>query len=202
MQLTEREKAERIRAQYRADTAEVAADPDLTPDAKRRRSADIWAKTQRQLDELREAEAGRLSALERDLERKLFSTPTGRPGADPISTRDAHDRAAQLSTPLEASDLLARAELNADEALARAIARRAVEQSRTAPTKETSAAWDDVAASFLDARPSLMPVVEDLAQIERLHTRQLFSPFAIPKPYDVGNHDLNIAAADARAEAV
>ena len=83
---------------------------------------------------------------QRELEGALFgaSATSGDPASWAISRRDAGDRVAQIKTPTQAAELLARAERSNDEPLARAVAERAHEMD-----------WADVANAFLDGRPHL-----------------------------------------------
>lgn len=54
--------------------------------------------------------------------------------------------------------------------------------------------WDQVARAFIDARPEHADVVEELAFIENLGGRKIFTPFTLAKPYGVLPADINRAA--------
>ena len=192
MDLHERQRAETIRAQYTAAEKTLRADADLSDDGRSRRLAEAWVKARKELDGLRESETARLASRERELERRLFGLPSS-DGAEAISIRDAQDRASRITRSDEAAALLERAERNGDQALARAVAHHAIQQSRTAPTREAVGQWDNVAGAFLDARPQYADVVEELAQIERLGAREVFSPFSLPQPNGVLPVDINRA---------
>jgi hypothetical protein len=55
-------------------------------------------------------------------------------------------------------------------------------------------AWTGVLAAYIDARPHVASVVDELAQIERLTTRQILSPFSLTQLADVTSADVNAAA--------
>lgn len=190
----ERERAERIQQTYAATVARIRSDHDLTDEARGRRLAEAWRTTRAKLDELRTAEQTRLAKREQELERKLFGTGWLDGASEAISNRDAQDRASRLARSDEATRLLRRAEQNGDQALARAIAHHALQQSRQAPSPQASRDWDSVVGAFLDARPHTAPVVEELAMIERLGTRQVFSPFSLPQPNGVAPEHINAAS--------
>ncbi|MGY1778767.1 hypothetical protein [Geodermatophilus sp. SYSU D01036] len=193
----ERERAERVQQRYANHAARLRADSDLTEHARQRRLADAWVAARRELDALREEEHRRLAARECDLEQRLFGlTQTGADSASQaISARDAQDRAARVTGPAEAAELLERAERNADSTLARAIAHHALQQSRTAAFREQVQAWDAVLGAFLDARPHVAPVVEELAQIERLSSREVLGPYSLAQPSGIAPSVLNAASA-------
>ncbi len=134
-----------------------------------------------------------LAARQRELEHRLFGL--GGYGPDSathaISARDAHDRAGRLTRPQEAASLLHRAEHNGDQVLARAIAQHAVDQSRGAMTREIERAWDEVLGAFVEARPHLQNVVEELAQIERLSQPAVLGPFSLARPAGALPSDFN-----------
>jgi hypothetical protein len=191
----ERETAERIRARYAEDVAEVRANADLSDEGKQRQLAGLYAKAQAELDRHAAAERELLAERTTTLERTMYGPPNTvslDPASYAISARDASDRAARLEDPTEALDLLRRADTNRDEVLARAIMRRAVERPRTGVGRIDDA-WDQVGEAFLDARPSMMSIAEELAEIERMGQRQIFSPFSVTRPRDVPTHQINTA---------
>lgn len=194
---THREKAEHIRAGYTERVAAIKADRDLSEEGKRRQLASEYLRAKGELDRLADAERAELTTRKTELEHDLFGARGMRRsldgGAHAISARDASDRAAQLTTPAAAADLLRRAEADGDELLARAVARRCIESSDGAMTKQISRQWDEVTTIYLDSRPSLMPVVEELAEIETMTTGQIFSPFSVRQPNGVQQSDLRAA---------
>ena len=188
----ERDKALKVHERYLDRLARLRGDLDLTDDARRRRMAEEWNTARAELDELQKAERARLSKREVELERKLFGLGSYDGVSQAISTRDAQDRAAQLTRADQATELLRRAERNGDDALARAVAHHALQQSRQAMTPDQSRAWDAVLGEFVDTRPSTSPIVEELALIERLTGAQpVFGPYSRTKPLGVTPADIN-----------
>ena len=199
-----RDRANQIRDRYSAEVARLTSDHDLTDEARQRRLAETFVRTRDELRGLGERDSQALGLRRHVLERDLLSA-SGVRGMDSashaISARDASDRAAQITSPTQAAELLARAEADGDELLARAVARRCVDASAKGSSREAGA-WDDVTRVYVDARPSLMPVVEELAEIEAMTERQVFSPFAIPRPYGVAEQYINTAASSSIDAAV
>ena len=193
----ERKRALEIQQRYTTAIQRLRDDRDLTDEA-RRRLVEEWTRASKELGEPRADERDRLTRREGELERRLFGLG-GAGGLDgaaqAISARDAQDRAGRLTDPQEAAALLARAEQNGDPTLARAIAHHALQQSRSAMTPSAGDAWEGVLAAFVDARPHMTPVVEELAMIERLGERQVFSEFSLAQPPGVRPQDINTAGA-------
>lgn len=190
-----REAAERIRKQYLEEVATLRADKDLSDEGRQRRLADAYVRTKTELQKHAAAEREELTNRKAQLEQRFYRTSGshfGDAATRAISVRDASDRAAQIKTPQEAMDLLRRAESNGDEVLTRAVVRVALDRPASGIQK-TDDAWDDVGRAFLDSRPDLVPVAEELGQIERLTDgkRQIFSPFSIPAPYGVAPRFIN-----------
>jgi len=105
---------------------------------------------------LAEREAARRD-YQRQLEAKVFGAPGNADASWAISRRDADDRVSKVDNATDALDLLARAERQQDEPLARAIAERAYEMR-----------WPQVADAFLESRPQLNdPFTELWTQTER-----------------------------------
>ena len=181
-----REAAAAIQRNFQESVAKVRADADLSPEGRGRRLGELYAKAQRQLDELAEKERAELSSRYASLEAQLYSTP--RFGADAashaISMRDAADRAAQLKTPDEAARLMASAESMGDPVLARAILRRVVEQP-AGPHKQANEAWEAIAADYVDRHGEVRVIVEELGEIERMSKPEMFSPFKAHRPEGV-----------------
>jgi hypothetical protein len=106
-------------------------------------------------------------------------------GADAISARDADDRAAQLKTRDEALALLARAESNSDQVLARAIALRAftnVQQPLSA------GAWRPVLDAYCTSRPTIATKLAELAEARRSSVEKSFGRsviFSLNKPREL-----------------
>jgi hypothetical protein len=190
-----REKADQIRSRYTEQLEHIRANADLSDDGRQRRIAEVYKAVKTELNGLWQTERQDLSARFSNLEQQMFGAASGGYAVDSatraISARDASERANQLTGPDEAASLLRRAEADRDELLARAVARRCVEMSDSAPTRQVGQEWDKVAGAFVDARPGLEPVVEELAEIESLSKNQIISPYSVPAPHDVAQHYLN-----------
>ena len=184
----QRDRATEIRDTYLLEVKQLLQDRDLSDDGRKRRLADSYLKTRRQLDKLAVAEQENLASRQTSLERDLFGARRAL-GADAgtyaISARDASDRAAQIKTSDEARDVLRRAEADGDELLARAAVRQCVRASDASMSRQSSEKWDQVTRSYLDKRPNLEPVVEELAEIETMTKHQVFTPFSLTKPHGV-----------------
>ena len=190
----ERRRAQKIQDRYHARAKEIRASADLSLEGKQRQLALVYKESRAQLDQLRVAEQTRLERRYAELERRLHGLDGKLSGADAISARDALDRALQLKTPEEAHALLARAEATGDDSLARAVA--SVASSRSFSDDLGANGWDDVTRHYVDARPSMQPVVEELAQIERLSKRQAFSAFSLVPPSEVPPRVMNSTTVD------
>lgn len=192
-----RERAQGIREKYTEKVAAIREDRNLSEEGRSRKLAEAWADAKAKLDGLGQQESDLLTGRRGDLERQLFGGSVRSTGMDAgaaaISARDAADRADQLTKPADAAAALRRAESDGDAVLARAIMRHAVRSAEAAPVREAAAAWEGVARTYLDAHPALMPTVEELAEIEDLTKRQVFSPFTLPQPHGVAPRYLNEA---------
>ncbi|GAA0986860.1 hypothetical protein ENKNEFLB_01945 [Nocardioides aquaticus] len=201
-----REAADRISQNYRAAVAEVQEDRDLSNEGRQRRLADLYVDARRRLTDLAQKEKAELDSRRTALENQFFGARGAGGGWDTashaISARDASDRAAQIKTPAEAAELLERANADGDELLARAVARRSVRASEQAVGQRAVADWDAVSMTYLDARPRLLPVAEELGQIENMSKREVFSPFSLSKPAGLDPAALNVAAVNKSSEPV
>lgn len=189
----EREKALKIHGRYNEALKSLAEDRDLSDDGRSRRQADLYAASRRELEQLQAGEQERLSRRQRELEQRLFGRDHLDQASDAISVRDAQDRAERLTSPSEAAELLRRAEDNSDSALARAVARHAGRRADEEMLPAARDEWSAVLSSFIEARPGVMPIVEELAQIERLSQRQVLSPFSLAQPTGALSSDINAA---------
>ena len=124
----------------------IRRDDSRTEAWKRQEIARTYRRMCQARDRLIEAQDDAQRKHQRELEGALFGAPatSGDPASWAISRRDAGDRVAQIKTPTQAAELLARAERTNDEPLARAVAERAYQMD-----------WADVANAFLDSRPHL-----------------------------------------------
>ncbi len=179
----QKQAAKLLQENYQRGLAEIHADKDLSQDGRTRRLAELYTRTRREMDTLREQEQTSLSGRMAKLEDRLYGLHADdSSGSRAISTRDAQDRAAQLTTPPAAVELLQRAERNGDDTLARAVAAHAIERSRAAVLSGEEEAWDDVLRTYVEPRRSwAQQCVEELAEIERDQIPQMFT-FSLPTP--------------------
>ena len=106
-------------------------------------------------------------------------------GADAISARDGDDRAAQLKTRGEALALLARAESNGDQALARAIALRAFTEAQQ---PLSAGAWVPVLDAYCTSRPTVATKLAELAEARQSSAEKSFGRsviFSLNKPREL-----------------
>ena len=72
-----------------------------------------------QVERLKSEFAAERETRRDNLHRIIFGSPSGASASEMIANRDARDRAAQISTPEDAKEMLRRANQNGDESLAR-----------------------------------------------------------------------------------
>lgn len=200
--LKHRDAATRIQEKYNEQSRLLRDNEDLSDEGRSRQLAELYAKTQRDLNRLAETERSEAASRRKTLESQLYSS--GRLGQDPashaISMRDAADRAAMLETPEQAGRLMRDAEANGDTVLARAILRRVVERPSSG-ARGADEAWTDVARDYVDRHGEVLSIVEELAEIEALDKREVFSPFTAQPPQGVAPSFINAANGAAMAEA-
>lgn len=148
---TNAEIMEKAQAEIAGDLYQIRRDTSRTEEFKKAEVAKSYQRMRATRDRLLAERDAAVKDYRRTLERDIFA---GRGSTDPswaISRRDAADRAEQLESPTQAAALLARAERQGDEPLARAIAERSYEMR-----------WTDVANQFLETRPDVAPRFEEL----------------------------------------
>lgn len=190
---SERDKAAEIQRRYSEQLQQIREARDLSDEGRRRQLAAAYASTRKQLDSLRKQEQERVAKRAGELEWQVFGPVRTASGtaSDAISVRDAQDRAARISKPAEARELLRRAEQNNDEVLARAIAQTALDRGRQAAIKQEVDAWDETLGAFYDARPHLSGVLQEQSELERLARPELIGPYSITRPTEVPSSALN-----------
>jgi len=111
--------------------------------------------------------------------RNLFGIDDLTTGASPadrasmaMSFRDAQQRAAQLTTSTEAQALLDLADQSGDELLARAVGNQAL----------SGLGMDDVATTYLAARPRQAQAAENLRALTRMGSIADILEFVLPRP--------------------
>ncbi|WP_299057060.1 hypothetical protein [uncultured Nocardioides sp.] len=154
---------QRAEAEIAATLVQIRRDTSRTDDYKKAEIAKAYQQMRAVRDRLVEERNAARDEYRRTLERDIFA---GQGASDPswaISRRDAGDRAEQLESPTQAAALLARAERQGDEPLARAIAERAYEMR-----------WPEVADQFLGARPDVAPRFQELWEHAEPSLQQTF----------------------------
>ncbi|MFS0883977.1 hypothetical protein [Aeromicrobium sp. 179-A 4D2 NHS] len=173
----------RIVSAYDLQIASIRTDPELSPAGRATRLAQLYWATQAEVEQIRERWERTAADSASSLTRELFGTPSAsgadairslfgeaptRTGADAISTRDADDRVSRIEDPNEAIRLLERAEINDDEVLVRAIARRAYEH---ASSGFLGGGWSPVLDAYLEKRPDVAAKIQQLEAARRSDLR-------------------------------
>ncbi|WP_030543103.1 hypothetical protein [Streptomyces albus] len=166
----------------------IEARRELSDQAKRVAIARAYREARDHITAAGQQAIEQIETQRRTLTRRAF----GQEGtADPtaaISRRDADTRAAQLEKPAEAARLLARAERNGDEHLARAIAAHAAELG-----------WSDVLGEYVGSRPDTADTITQLRQLpdtsDPSFKLQHAMTYSVAQPPQLGGmHDYSIDA--------
>jgi hypothetical protein len=187
---------EQIERDYQSAVASVRDRRDLSDEGKRAHLAGIYQDARNELRAINQREDADREQQRGKLQRTLF----GNPSADPssvISYRDALDRAGQLKSAEEALDLLHRAELTQDEALARAIGHHAASRNVT-----SGDGWGRVLDSWAQARPGISDTLDELADLSAGDsTRAKFArkmSRSFPAPTELEGHGDDVELAKLR----
>jgi hypothetical protein len=119
---------DRLHRRLQAEVDEIRARKDLSDDGRRRQLAKVTDRAQREMRALSRQAAEDAERRKAELLATIFGTPS-RDATAIVSYRDAMDRAGQLKTPEEATQLLAQARMVGDEPLGRAVAMRVLDQA-------------------------------------------------------------------------
>ena len=159
-----RELIERAGRAAKASYDRIKSDTDYTPDARRRRMEEVYQGRRQALDQELTSLASRVGHDDRaDIARAFgIAGLAGDPASLAISMRDAQDRAAKEESSDGLVDLVRRATRNGDEVLARAAAQRAMELRYDKPLHE-----------FVETRPALDSIVEDIWNAQRRGVNRL-----------------------------
>lgn len=135
----------------------IRQDATWSSDYKRQRIAAAYLNTRAKVDEQLIKMAGGVARQEKTDAATVFGVRNlpGDPASLSVSRRDAGDRVSQIQDSEELRALLARAERNGDEVLARAIAERALELSDIDTMNDflgTRPAFDDAAQRLWDQK--------------------------------------------------
>jgi len=159
-----RELIERAGRAAKASYDRIKSDTDYTPDARRRRMEEVYQGRRQALDQELTSLASRVGYDDRADVARAFGIAglAGDPASLAISMRDAQDRAAKEESSDGLVDLVRRATRNGDEVLARAAAQRAMELRYDKPLHE-----------FVETRPALDSIVEDIWNAQRRGVNRL-----------------------------
>lgn len=171
----ERDAAQALRIAHERRLRAIRQDRTLSVTGRQQAMARAVLGTRGALKQLRADSDARDARRRRQLETSLFGPGKRTASADMISARDAADRAAAVKTPGEAMQLLRRAELAGDAALARAVFSRA-----WGSYSDAEKGWGDVSRAYLENRPEDNAAAGELAamlspgkadrMIDRIHT--------------------------------
>lgn len=123
--------AESIRVGLDRQVKRIAADPDLTDEARVRQVSEAHAVAAQSMDDLRSRVTAERERKQKAAASRLLGSTSAVSGADAISMRDATERAERLESAADARKLLDRARSNGDETLVRAILFEARERSQS-----------------------------------------------------------------------
>jgi hypothetical protein len=178
------EKAGDIQSRHRQVVERVRGDNNLSAQGRLKQLARARLDALAEMTKLREGFDGKEAKTASDLSVDLFGA-VSLVGADAISARDAADRARQIRSPREALELLALAENNGDQVLARAIGHRAFNEQRQ---PIGGAAWSPVLDAFTARRPETASKLAELAQARRRSVEQSVGRsviFSLPAPREL-----------------
>jgi hypothetical protein len=155
------DRAHQIRTDLQAKVDQARNNTALSPHGKAQRIAAAWQDASSQMKGVRVNFQGGSVLNAADLQRQLFGAQSTS-GADAISTRDAMERARQLTNGDEALALLGDAEMTGDEVLARAIASRAFDGTREF---FGGADWGRVLDAYVETHPAVGDQLQQLADL-------------------------------------
>lgn len=164
--------------------AATRADADLSAAGKRKALADDYTRLMDDMERLRTTAEGTAERTVKLTVREAFGAGVA-DGASAISARDADDRASRLESSDEALNLLARADMNGDEVLARAIAMRAYNEYVNDPFQGRK--WAEVVNTFAEDRPNIEKKIETLEEQRKSQSNWLQAgvTFWLPKPSEL-----------------
>ncbi|MDI2127950.1 hypothetical protein [Yinghuangia seranimata] len=154
--------AEQIHDNYARRVDAIRGRRELSDHARRVALARAHRDTQNALTELHDQALADVAHERTRLERKIFGNTGTTDPAAAISRRDAADRAAGLTDPRAAAQLLARAERSRDEHLAQAVAAHAAENG-----------WGDILTSYTATRPAAAQALDELSSLPNPDDLQL-----------------------------
>ncbi len=183
--------ADDLRQRASDEVNRIRAVSRYTDDHKRAAIARVYAQAHEKMTRLT-AESGADDAdVKARSNRRAFGSDDlpGDRGSLAISSRDAADRVAGLTTSADAAALLERAEMGSDEVLARAVASHAHRQSTDGLTARDPG-WGDVVDTFAATRPAATDAIGTLRSHQTTPSVRVLWAFVLPKPAELSNLDL------------
>ncbi|NED31971.1 hypothetical protein [Streptomyces sp. SID8499] len=174
--------AESIRTDFQRNLEAVRNRRDLNTQARQTAIARAYAKARDGLNGIRQQEADYVTRQRNYLERKLFGNTDDIHGTNAVSSRDARERAAKLTTPDEAAQAYNRAQRDGDTALARAIAAQAADY---AASVGAAPGWEHIVRHYAGSRPGLADAHKELAELREPGLGFDFR-YVLPKPSELG----------------
>jgi sugar phosphate isomerase/epimerase len=180
-----------------ARTRRARADKHLTPEGRQARIAGAWSRANRAAAQMQQGADDANAERFRKLTRTAFIGPSSGPATpdEAISRRDAADRAAQITDPREALEILQRASDHGDEHLAAAVGYHAFQQqqvvNRLTGGKDSGQEWRSVVAAYAADRPAAAEAITELSDLASPNgvNRQLHNAmrYVVPKPAEIEN---------------
>ncbi|MFE2110369.1 hypothetical protein ACFXAF_31520 [Kitasatospora sp. NPDC059463] len=163
-----------------AETARITNSRTLSDEAKRIALAKAYTTARDHAAQLRQQAEDNTRNQRTTLERKLFGSTTDLDPTAAISRRDAADRAAKLTDPVEAGRLLQRADRSGDQHLAQAIAAHAADMW-----------WWDIVEQWTNGRPdaaATIAALRDLPNVDDpVNKLTAAMTYAVPRPGPISN---------------
>jgi hypothetical protein len=135
---------------------------DLTPEGKTKQLASAYLRAEQKMNGVRDSWDESTTRTVATGTKDVFGA-VNTEGADAISVRDAADRARQIQDADEASQLLSWAERNGDQVLARAIAQRAYDETKS----PFGAGWGEVLGTYTEPRPDVAHAIQEIDAARR-----------------------------------
>ncbi|MGW3408079.1 hypothetical protein [Streptomyces sp. NPDC000888] len=171
-----------IRAAYDRKLTNLRGRQDLSGQARQVAIARAYQEAQQQLGRLHQADTDHYHRQRNYLERKLFGSTTDVNGTNALSSRDARERAANYSDPIEAATAFNRAMRDGDTDMQRAIAAHAAEQGshETAPP-----GWTAIVKHYATSTPSKQDTFNELSNMQEPGLGMDFT-YMVPSPSELG----------------
>jgi hypothetical protein len=176
-----REKLQRNHEDYRRKVEEIRGDWTMSEAAKRQELDGLYRRARENYEGLTEEYRAGIRERLREGRKGVFSAP--KVGTDAalnmLAYRDALDRTARVSDPRELSDMLARAEITGDRALARAVLYRGYNLPGEAAKTSIVQSYF---AKYPDEVPKWDAFMEAAAEHNTLETMGTSAAVGVPAP--------------------